>query len=253
MISFTEAQLTAWLAPIFWPFIRVLALFSTLPVLGQRAVPVRVRVGLAFLIVVAAQASLPDVPAVALDSPLAIALVAQNVLIGVTLGFAVRIVFAAVEFAGELIGLQMGLNYAGFFDPASGAQGTATSRFFGTTVGFLFIAINAHLLVVAAVVQSFHAFPVGAEPFAFLRTLQPQTWGAEVFAIGLWIALPMIGMLLFVNLVLGIISRVASQMNIFAIGFPVTLGVGLVGMLLTLPMMQAPFTMALERMLEKFQ
>jgi flagellar biosynthetic protein FliR len=253
LLTFTEAQLLAWLSPILWPFVRVLALFSALPVLGQRTVPVRVRVGLAFLIVVAAQASLPDMPQVALDSPLAFALIAQNVVIGLTIGFAVRIVFAAVEFGGELIGLQMGLNYAGFFDPASGSQGTATSRFFGTTVGFLFIIINGHLLVVMAVVQSFHAFPAGPEPFAFLRALQPQTWGAEVFALGLWIALPLVGMLLFVNLVLGIISRVASQMNVFAIGFPITLGVGLVGVLLTLPMMQAPFTMALERMLARFQ
>jgi flagellar biosynthesis protein FliR len=253
MLTFTEAQLSAWLAPIFWPFIRALALFSALPVLSQRAVPVRLRVALALLIVVAAQASLPEMPLVPLDSPAALALIAQNLLIGLTLGFAVRIVFAAVEFAGELIGLQMGLNYAGFFDPASGSQGTATSRFFGTTVAFVFIAMNAHLLVVAAVVQSFHAFPVGSEPFAFLRVMQPQTWGAEIFAIGLWIALPLIGMLLFVNLVLGVISRVASQMNVFAIGFPITLGVGLVGMLITLPMMQAPFVMALERMLTKFQ
>jgi flagellar biosynthesis protein FliR len=253
MVTFTEAQLLAWLAPVVWPFVRVLALFSTLPVLGQRTVPIRVRVGLSFLIVVAAQASLPTMPVVPLDSPLAFALIAQNLLIGITLGFAVRIVFAAVEFAGELIGLQMGLNYAGFFDPASGAQGTAVSRFFGTTVGFLFIAMNAHLLVVVAVVQSFHAFPVGSEPFAFLRAMQPQTWGAEIFGMGLWIALPLVGMLLFVNLVLGIISRVASQMNVFAIGFPVTLGVGLLGILLTLPMMQVPFTMALERMLSRFQ
>lgn len=253
MVTFTEAQLIAWLSPIVWPFVRVLALFSTLPVLGQRTVPMRVRVALAFLIVVAAQASLPAMPAVPLDSPLAFSLIAQNLLIGVTLGFAVRIVFAAVEFAGELIGLQMGLNYAGFFDPSTGGQGTATSRFFGTTVAFLFIAINAHLLVVAAVVQSFHAFPVGGEPFAFLRTLRPETWGAEIFALGLWIALPLIGMLLFVNLVLGIVSRVATQMNVFAIGFPVTVGVGLLGVLMTLPMMQAPFTMALERMLSRFQ
>jgi flagellar biosynthetic protein FliR len=106
---------------------------------------------------------------------------------------------------------------------------------------------------VVAVVQSFHAFPVGSEPFAFLRAMQPQTWGAEIFGMGLWIALPLVGMLLFVNLVLGIISRVASQMNVFAIGFPVTLGVGLLGILLTLPMMQVPFTMALERMLSRFQ
>ena len=253
MITLTEAQLVAWLSPIFWPFVRVLALFSSMPVLGQRAVPARVRVVLSFLIVIAAQASLPEMPAVALDSPLAFALIAQNVLIGLTLGFAVRIVFAAVEFAGELIGLQMGLNYAGFFDPSTGGQGTASSRFLGTTVAFLFIVINAHLLVVAAVVQSFHAFPVGSEPFAFLRAMQPQTWGAEIFSVGLWIALPMVGMLLFVNLVLGVISRVASQINVFAIGFPITLGVGLVGILLTLPMMQVPFTMALERMLSRFQ
>ncbi len=252
MVTFTEAELIAWLSPLFWPFIRVLALFSTLPVLGQRSVPARVRIGLSFLIVVAAQPSLPPMPQVALDSPLAFMLVLQNVLIGLTLGFAVRIVFAAVEFAGEIIGLQMGLNYAGFFDPTSGAQGTATARFFSTTVGLLFIVINGHLLVVAAVVQSFRAFPVAAEPFAFLRALQPQVWGSEVFALGLWIALPLIGMLLFVNLVLGIISRVAAQMNVFAIGFPITLGVGLVGMLLTLPMMQGPFTMALEQMLTHF-
>lgn len=253
MVTFTEAELIAWLSPLFWPFIRVLALFSAMPVVGQRSVPGRVRIALAFLIVVAAQASLPPMPQVALDSPLAFMLVLQNVLIGLTLGFAVRIVFAAVEFAGEIIGLQMGLNYAGFFDPTSGAQGTATARFFSTTVGLLFIVINGHLLVVAAVVQSFRAFPVAPEPFAFLRALQPQVWGTEVFALGLWIALPLIGMLLFVNLVLGVISRVASQMNVFAIGFPVTLGVGLLGMLLTLPMMQGPFTMALERMLTHFQ
>ena len=253
MITFTEAQLVAWLAPLVWPFVRVLALISALPVLGQRMVPARVRIALAFFVALAAQASLPSMPVVPLDSPLAFVLIVQNLLIGITIGFAVRIVFAAVEFAGEVIGLQMGLNYAGFFDPASGGQGTATSRFFGMTIGWLFIVINGHLLVVMAVVKSFTAFPVGPEPFAFLRTLQPHSWGAEVFALGLWIALPLVGMLLFVNLVLGIISRVAAQMNVFAIGFPVTLGVGLVGVLLTLPMMQVPFTMALERMLSRFQ
>lgn len=253
MITFTEAQLVAWLSPLVWPFVRVLALISALPVLGQRMVPARVRIALAFFVALAAQASLPAMPVVPLDSPLAFVLIVQNLLIGITIGFAVRIVFAAVEFAGEVIGLQMGLNYAGFFDPASGGQGTATSRFFGMTVGWLFIVINGHLLVVMAVVQSFTAFPVGPEPFAFLRALQPQSWGAEVFALGLWIALPLVGMLLFVNLVLGIISRVAAQMNVFAIGFPVTLGTGLLGVLLTLPMMQAPFTMALERMLSRFQ
>ncbi len=252
MITFTEAQLLGWLNPLLWPFIRALALFSALPVLGTRNVPARVRVALAGFIALAAQPSLPLMPVVALDSLPAALLVVQQVVIGLSLGFAVRVVFAAIETAGELVGLEMGLNFAGFFDPISATQATAASRFFGILVAWLFICINGHLLVIAALAHSFEAFPVGPEPLAFLRTVQPQTWGALIFATGLWIALPMVAMLLFVNLVLGVISRVAPQINIFAVGFPVTLSVGLVGMMLTLPMLQAPFTMALEKMLSAF-
>ncbi len=253
MLTFTDTQVLAWITPILWPFLRVLALFGALPVFAQRGVPARVRVALAFLIAFCAQATLPPMPVIALDSAVALLAVIQQMLIGLSLGFAVRIVFSAVEFGGELIGLQMGLNFAGFFNPMTGGDATATSRFFGVSVAWLFIVTGGHLMLIAAVIQSFQVFPVGPEPFAFLRALQPQVWGAEIFRLGLWIALPLIAMLLFVNLVLGIISRVAQQVNIFAIGFPVTVGVGLIGMLLTLPMLQAPFTMALERMLAPFQ
>lgn len=253
MLTFTEAQILAWITPVIWPFLRVLALLGTLPVIGQRTVPARARVALAFLIAICAQASLPPIPPIPLDSAVTFLVVLQQIVIGVSLGFAVRIVFAAVEFAGELVGLQMGLNFAGFFDPATGGQTTAVSRFFGVTVSWLFVVTGGHLLVIAGVMQSFHSFPVGPEPFAFVKESLPHRWGAEVFAIGLWIALPMVAMLLFVNLVMGIASRVAQQLNLFAIGFPITLTVGLIGVLLTLPMMQAPFTMALERMLQHFQ
>lgn len=253
MLTFTEAQVVAWVTPLLWPFLRVLALFGSMPIFAQRSVPMRLRVALAFLIALAAQASLPDMPAIALDSAAGALAVVQQLLIGISLGFAVRVVFAAIELAGEIIGLQMGLNFAGFFDPSSGGQGTAASRFFGVSVSWLFIIINGHLLLIAAIVQSFHAFPVGPDPFAFLRSVQPQVWGAEIFSLGLWIALPLVAMLLFVNFVLGIVSRVAQQMNVFAIGFPISLSIGLVGMLLTLPLMGTPFTMALERMLEYFR
>jgi flagellar biosynthetic protein FliR len=253
MITFTEQQILAWITPLIWPFFRALALFTSLPVLGQRSVPVRVRIALAAFIAIAAQGSLPPQPAIALDSPEALLVLVQQLVIGLSLGFAVRLVFAAVEFAGEIIGLQMGLNFAGFFDPLTASAATASSRFFGTMVAWLFIVMGGHLLVIAALVQSFEAFPVAPEPFAFLRQVQPQRWGAEIFGLGLWIALPLITMLLFVNLVLGTISRVAPQINIFAIGFPVTLSVGLLGLMLTLPAMQAPFTMALERLLEHFR
>lgn len=253
MISFTEAQLMAWLTPVLWPFLRVLALFQAMPVFGQRLVPARVRVALAFLIALAAGGVAPPMPEVALDSSLAMLLVIQQILIGVSLGFAVRIVFSTVEFAGEIAGLQMGMNFAGFFDPISATQATAVSRFFGTLVAFLFVAINGHLMVIDAVVQSLTAFPVGPEPFAFLRAVQPQQWGAEVFKMGLWIALPLIAIMMFVNVVLGVISRVAPQTHIFSIGFPITMGVGLFSLLFMLPLMEMPFLATLQRMLAVFQ
>ena len=99
MLTFTEAQVLAWITPLLWPFLRALALFTALPVLGTRMVPTRVRIGLAALIAIAAQPSLPELPpavaAIALDSPLALLLVVQQVVIGLLLGFAVRVVFPA--------------------------------------------------------------------------------------------------------------------------------------------------------------
>ena len=249
MITFTEAQVTAWLAPFVWPFIRVLAVFSALPIFNRRNVPLRVRVALAAFITATAQPSLPEMPVVPLDSMVAVMLVVQQVLIGVTIGFAVRVVFAAVEYAGELIGLQMGLNFAASFDPVSAGQSTATASFFATMVSWIFIALNGHLIVISAVINSFQTFPVGPEPFAFLSKAMPHRWGAEIFATGLWIALPMVTMLLFVNLVLGFISRVAAQIQIFGIGFPITLGLGLAGLYYIVPALEQPFLVTLDKVL----
>ncbi|HEX5373146.1 MAG TPA: flagellar biosynthetic protein FliR [Aquabacterium sp.] len=252
MITFSEAQIMAWITPWLWPFFRVLGLFTAAPVLSTRAIPRRVRMGLALLVVMAAQPSLPEMPQINVNSAEAVMVVLQQVLIGVTVGFAARVIFAAIEFAGEIVGLQMGLNFASFFDPMSGGQATAVSRFYGTCAAWLFVVMNGHLLITAAVVQSFTTFPVGPEPLAFIRTLQPQVWGAEVFRLGLWVSLPIVAMLTLVNMVMGLIARVAPQMNVFSVGFPVSIGVGLLGLWLTLPMMQVPFTMAIERMLALF-
>ncbi|MBI5333227.1 MAG: flagellar biosynthetic protein FliR [Burkholderiales bacterium] len=253
MLTFTEAQLMAWLSPMVWPFVRVLGLFTAAPVLSMRAVPRRVRLGLAAFIAYAAQASLQGVDMPALNSPLALGVLVHEVFLGLTMGFAARVVFAALEFAGELVGLQMGMNFAAFFDPLSGGQATAVSRFYGTMAAWLFIVLDGHLMLIGAVAHSFQAFPVSERPLAFLSVVQPQVWGAEIFRLGLWIALPVLAMLMLVNIVMGLMSRVASQLNIFSVGFPITMGVGMIGLWLTLPLMQVPFTAALERMLGYFQ
>lgn len=253
MIGFSEAQILQWVLPLLWPLLRVLGLFTAAPVLSMRAIPVRVRVGLAGLVALCAQPSLPAMPVVPLDSPAALAMVAQQVVIGLTIGFAARVVFTSIEFAGELIGLQMGLNFASFFDPTSGSQVTATARFFNTMAAWLFVVINGHLLLTVVVVESFQRFPVSDHPLDLLLQIQPQVWGADLFRYGLWIALPTITMLAFVNLVLGLISRVAQQLQIFSIGFAITITVGLFGLLFTLPMLQSPMLAVLERLLVQFQ
>ncbi len=240
MITFAESQLVAWLSPILWPFLRVLAVFSVAPLFSMRAVPMRAKVGLAFFVALCAQAMLVDQPVVSLNGPQALGAVAQQVAVGLAIGFAVRLVFAAVELAGEVVGLQMGLNFAAFFDPTSNAQVSAVARFYGYLGMLLFVVINGHLMVLMAVVESFQRFPTDGNFLQSLQQMRLHEMGAVLFSSALWIALPMIALLLFVNLTMGIISRVAPQMNIYAVGFPVTLSVGLLGIAATLPMLEQP-------------
>lgn len=252
MIGIDEAQLAQWLSPILWPFIRILAVFSVAPVFSSRAFPVRAKIGLAFFIALAVQASLPDAPVISVNDKDAVGVAAQQVLVGLSIGFATRLIFAAMELAGEVVGFQMGLNFAAFFDPTMSSQSSAMGRFFSQMSLLLFVVTNAHLLVIGAFVSSFRAFPVGQPLILALSQMQLHHLGADIFSSALWIALPVVGMLLFTNLALGIISRVAPQMNIFAVGFPITLGVGILGVALTLPLLEQPFAALLSKMLVRF-
>ncbi|HEX5388577.1 MAG TPA: flagellar biosynthetic protein FliR [Burkholderiaceae bacterium] len=240
MVTFSEAQIMAWVSPIFWPFLRVLAVFTSAPIFSSRSVPLRTKVGLALVIALCLQPGLPNASVISLNGPDAFGAVVQQLAIGIAIGLSVRVVFAAVEMAGEIIGLQMGLNFAGFFDPTTNSQSSSAGRFFGNLSMMLFVVLNGHLMLIQAVNASFTTFPIGGDPLGSLRTLRLHELGAIIFTYGLWIALPMIGMLLFINVALGIISRIAPQMNVFAIGFPLTLSAGLIGIAVTVPMLEEP-------------
>lgn len=242
----------AWLSPILWPFLRVLALFTAAPLFSMRVVPLRVKIGLAFFVALCAQGVLVDPPIINLNGREVLGVVAQQVMVGLAMGFSVRLVFASVELAGEVIGLQMGLNFASFFDPASNAQLSAVARFFSHMAMLLFVVINGHLLLLMAVIKSFDRFPVNSNFMQVFAGMRLYELGAALFASALWIAMPMIALLLFVNLAMGIISRVAPQMNIYAVGFPVTLTVGMLGIAATLPMLEQPVTGLLRRAVDIF-
>lgn len=251
MIGISESQLMAWLSPIIWPFLRTLAMFTAAPVFSQKAIPMRVKVGLAFLVAVCAQAVL-DQPMVAVNSPQALTCVIQQVGIGLAIGFSARLIIAVMELAGEAIGLQMGLSFASFFDPTSGAQLSAVSRFLVQIFTLFFIVVNGHLIVLMAVIKSFDAFPVDGSFLQAVAQMRIHELGSAVFSSALWIALPLVALLLFVNLTMGVIARIAPQLNVFSIGFPVTLTVGMLGITATLPMMEQPFLSMIEHTLSIF-
>jgi flagellar biosynthetic protein FliR len=172
--------------------------------------------------------------------------------IGLAIGLAARLVIAAMEVAGEAIGLQMGLSFASFFDPASNLQLSAVSRFLVQIFTLFFIVVNGHLFVLMAVIKSFDVFPVDGSFLQAVAQMRLHELGSAVFESALWIALPMMALLLFVNLTMGVIARIAPQMNVFAIGFPITLTVGMLGITATLPMMEQPFLQLIERALSVF-
>jgi hypothetical protein len=128
MISITSAQLDAWLALFIFPLSRILGLLATAPVFNNAALPVRMRLIAGLAITLALAPALPPLPALPASSWLGLIVLGQQILIGVLLGFALRITFAAVDVAGELIGLQMGLSFATFFDPTSGGQTPVVDR-----------------------------------------------------------------------------------------------------------------------------
>lgn len=235
MISLTDAQLNAWLINFIWPLTRILGLIMVAPVFGHRAVPARVKIGLGVFIALIIAPALPPMPAVGLGSWHGLFILLQQLLIGVAIGFTMRVVFAAVEAAGEIVGLQMGLGFASFFDPQSAGQTLVLARFFSMLMALLFLAVNAHLLLLGVLVESFHSLPVSAQPLAGAGFRNVAGFGATVFAAGLQLALPLIAILLMINLALGILTRSAPQLNIFAIGFPITLGAGLIVLTVTLP------------------
>lgn len=248
MIAFTTAQLDAWLAAALLPFLRILALFTAAPILSSRALPVRARIAASAVIalVVAPFANVP--PGLSLGSAAGLGLVAQQVAIGLALGFAARLLFAVFELAGEFIGLQMGFSFSGFFDPNGGTE-SAVGTWLNALAMLTFLSLNAHLLLIDALVATFRSLPIADDGLGVLQRLRLDQLGADVFRLALALALPATVLMLFVNLVLGFASRVAPQLSIFAVGFPITLLAGLGLLALGSEHMLAPMMEALQTFL----
>lgn len=235
MISFTEAQLYGWLTAFIWPLVRILALIATAPVLGNKSVPTRVKVGLSVAITILVSPVLGPMPQVEPGSIPGLFVIIQQILIGSAMGLAMQIVFVAVELAGEITGLQMGLGFASFYDPIRGGNTAVISQYMNLVATLIFLAVNGHLLMISTLVESFSVFPVGGQLLHAAGWLAPVRWGERIFFAALLLSLPLIGTLLITNIALGILTKAAPQLNLFAVGFPITLTVGMGILTLSLP------------------
>jgi flagellar biosynthetic protein FliR len=247
MPSFSEAQLMAWYGSLFWPLVRVLALIGTAPLISHRAVTLRLKVALGIAITMVLAPVVPSPPVDVVLTADGFALLVQNILVGVMLGFGLRVIMAAVGLAGELIGLQAGLSFGSFFNPMSGQTENGVASFLSLVALLLFIAVDGHLLLLQALAESFRAMPLTLPPPQPVGLLQVARLGSDLFAVALSLALPFIAVMLVGNIILGVLARVAPQLNLFAVGFPITLTLGLGSLMVLLPYLEMPLRAALER------
>ena len=234
-MNITGVELTSWLATLLWPFMRIGAMFAAVPIFSSRSVPVRIRVLLAFFISWMLVPVIPEPPVVELISAQALIISIHQVLIGVAMGFILQMVFAAFIIAGQSIAMAMGLGFASMIDPQNGMQVPVISQIFLIMTTLIFLSLNGHLVLIEVLADSFKNLPVGMFVPSRDGLWQLVTWGSNMFAGGMMIALPAVAALLLVNLAFGVTTRAAPQLNIFAVGFPIMIMVGLAFLILTLP------------------
>jgi len=240
-LSFTEAQLAQWLADFFWPLVRIAAMMMASPIFNIRQIPVRFRMLLAVLITVLVQPVLPASPVVAVFSSEAALILLQQIGIGVALGFLMQMAFNALILGGQVMAFSMGLGFANMMDPANGVQVPVVSQFWLILAMLAFLLMNGHLVLISAIVDTFTVLPIAVDGFGRAGIWELLSWASRMFAAGLLVALPVIIALLLVNIGMGVVSRAAPQLNIFAIGFPITLMMGFLLIWITLPQVMTNF------------
>jgi len=225
-IALTTGQLEAYVAQGFFPFARIGACLMVAPMFGARFVPVRMRVLLAVALT-ALVAPLTPSTGIAPSSPQGFVVVAQQLLIGAALGFAMQVVFDALGLAGQLLANSMGLSFAFNVDPLRGNSTAALGQLYIILATLTFLALGGHLALLEVLVNGFTTLPIGTTGLGHEGLWMMVLWGGQLFAGAVMIALPGVTALLIVNLAFGVVSRAAPTLNLFAVGFPISLVVGL--------------------------
>lgn len=234
-MNFDFAQLADWVAAFVFPLARMGGFVMTAPVFGARFVPAQVRIVLA-LALTFLLTTLVTPPAFDLFSARGMLAIIGETVIGAALGFVLTLIFDAVMLAAEFISLSIGLGFARLADPVRGSSTPVLGQLYLIVSMLLFLAVDGHLLVLCLLDGSFDTLPIGAFPapaaFGELAAL-----GVFLFAGALALALPALAAMLLTNLAYAVVSRAAPALNMFAVGFPLSLLFGLFLLLATIGLM----------------
>ena len=228
----TSAEITAWIGQLLWPMFRITSALWMLPIFGGKGVPKHTRLALAGALTFLIAPQLNNMPVVDPLSPMGIMVTLEQLVIGLSFAFIIKLLFTVFTLAGQMMSMQMGLSMAVMNDPSSGSTPVLGS-WLQTLVFLLFLSMEGHLVLIRVLLESFHTLPIGSGLFVndFLDIALMGTW---MFSGALLIAMPSIFSMLLVNLCFGVMSRAASQLNIFALGFPMTMMFGMITLFLVL-------------------
>ncbi|MFW9081060.1 flagellar biosynthetic protein FliR [Pseudomonas sp. P2757] len=226
LLQLTDTQISTWVASFMLPLFRIGSLLMVMPVFGTTLVPKRVRLYLALAITVVITPGLPPMPAVSPLDLSGLLLIAEQILIGALLGFSLQLFFQAFAIAGQIVAVQMGMGFASMIDPTNGVSVAVIGQFFTMLVTLLFLSMNGHLVVFEVITESFTTLPVGSG-LTVTHYWDVATKLGWVLGASLLLVLPAVTALLVINIAFGVMTRAAPQLNIFSIGFPLTLVLGL--------------------------
>ncbi len=246
-MEISDAQLQAWLQAALFPMARIGGLLISAPVVGDRSAPARVRLMLSLaltLIVVPLMPELPPLPAFTADWWMRIA---QELMLGIMIGFVLKLVFEGVVLAGELIGNSMGLGFARMADPLRGTDVPVVGQFLHLMAALLFVTMGGHLQLIELLVGSFRSVPDASQLLVATQFETLANLGGRVMSGAVMLALPMVASLLLVNLAFGVMSRSAPTLNGMSVGFPLALAVGLILLRVDLPHLRMVFTDQLQQ------
>ena len=238
----TLPQIESWIGSAFWPFLRIGACLMVAPMFGASYVPPRIRIVLAGAMTLVALPMIPHAEAMTVLSADGVITTVEQIVIGVALGFALQLMFDALTLGGQILANGMGLGFAFNIDPLRGVTTPALGQFY-TLLGILvFLALDGHIALIETLISSFRGLPVGPSGLSAQALHSLADWGDEMFLGALRVALPGMTAMLVINLAFGVTSRAAPALNLFAVGFPVTLIFGFVIVLLGLPGIQSVLT-----------